>query len=86
MLFLTYLMAHQVCFVICTVGPSLLDISSGLACRPGFLIVLFAQELDHARYKVYYFFLQFLSRLVVSFLQRAEATLLFFLIQAPIGL
>ena len=34
-----------------------------------------AQELDHARYKVYCLFLQFLSRLVVSFLQPAEATL-----------
>ena len=30
-----------------------------------------AQELDHARYKVYCLFLQFLSRLVVSFLQPA---------------
>ena len=33
------------------------------------------QELDHARYKVYCLFLQFLSRLVVSFLQPSEATL-----------
>ena len=34
-----------------------------------------AQELDHARYQVYCLFLKFLARLVVSFLQPAEATL-----------
>ena len=33
------------------------------------------QELDHTRYRVYCLFLQFLARLVVSFLQPAEATL-----------
>ena len=34
-----------------------------------------AQELGHARYQVYCLFLKFLARLVVSFLQPAEATL-----------
>ena len=36
---------------------------------------LYGQALDHARYKVYCLFLQFLSRLVVSFLQPSQATL-----------
>ena len=48
-----------------------------LACLEYHLrdVPLNAQELDNARYQVYCLFLKFLSRLVVSFLQPAEATL-----------